>query len=167
MAKSIYYSSNSALSWKKTVPSWYRLAVRQRTDNFYTRRLRPEVKRLNLSLPHILFLTEKVPLSYTQFSTDKWYPFHIASLGRYIALNCCKCTVLKGTDSRFSACSFIKMLFFCRDMLYRLCKQYDHVILLSKNQSTLSPGSHLHLINLSICKYFKLINHGIKQSGQQ
>ena len=77
---------------------------------------------------------------------------HSYSLGRYIALNCCKCTVLKGTDSRFSACSFIKMLFFCRDMLYRLCKQYDHVILLSKNQSTLSPGSHLHLINLSICK---------------
>ena len=51
---------------------------------------------------------------------------------------------LKGTGSRFSACSFIKMLFFCWDMLYRLCKQYDHVIMLSKNQSVNSPGSHLH-----------------------
>ena len=57
---------------------------------------------------------------------------------------------------------YIKMLFFCRDMLYHLCKQYDHVIMLSKNQSAHSPGSHLHqermilsclhLINLNICK---------------
>ena len=60
--------------------------------------------------------------------------------------------LLKGTGSWLSACSFIKMLFFCRDILYRVCKQYDHVIMLSKNQSALSPGSHLHLINLNICK---------------
>ena len=33
------------------------------------------------------------------------------------------------TGSQFSACSFIKMLFFCQDMLYRLFKQYDHVII--------------------------------------
>ena len=33
---------------------------------------------------------------------------------------------VKGTGSRFSACTYIKMLFFCRDMLYHLCKQYDH-----------------------------------------
>ena len=46
----------------------------------------------------------------------------------------------KGTGSRLSACSFIKMLFYCRDMLYRQCKQYDHVIMLSKNQSALSPS---------------------------
>ena len=39
-----------------------------------------------------------------------------------------------------------KMLFFCRDMLYRLCKQYV------KNQSAHSPGSHLYLINSNICK---------------
>ena len=58
----------------------------------------------------------------------------------------------KGTGSRFKACSFIEMLFFCWDMLYRLCKQYDHVIMLSKNQSVHSPGSHLHLINWNICK---------------
>ena len=58
----------------------------------------------------------------------------------------------KGTGSRFSACSFIKMLFFCRDILYRLCKQYDHVIMLSKSQSAHSLGSHLHLINLNIFK---------------
>ena len=45
---------------------------------------------------------------------------------------------LKGTGSRFSACSYIKMLFFCWDMLYRLWKQYDHVIMLSKNQSAYS-----------------------------
>ena len=73
---------------------------------------------------------------------------------------------VRGTGSRFSACSFIKMLFFffCRDMLYRLCKQYDHVILLSKNQSAHSPGSHL--INLCANNY-KLINHVIKPPGQQ
>ena len=40
---------------------------------------------------------------------------------------------LKGTCSWFSACSFMKILFFCRDMLYHLCKEYDHVIMLSKN----------------------------------
>ena len=34
-----------------------------------------------------------------------------------------------------------------------LCKQNDHVIMLSKTQSAHSPGSHLHLINLNICKY--------------
>ena len=61
-------------------------------------------------------------------------------------------TILWGTGSRFSACSFIEMLFYCVDMLYRLCKQYYHVIMLSKNQSAHSPGSHLHLINLNICK---------------
>ena len=60
--------------------------------------------------------------------------------------------VIKGTGSRFSACSFIKVVFFCRGMLYRLCKKHDHVIMLSKNQSAHSPGSHLHLINLNICK---------------
>ena len=60
--------------------------------------------------------------------------------------------ILKGTGSWFSACSFIKMLFFCRNMLYRLCKQYDHVLMLSKNQSAYSPGSHLHLIDLNIFK---------------
>ena len=36
---------------------------------------------------------------------------------------------------------------FCRDMLYRLCKQCDHVIMLLRNPSAHSPGSHLHLIN--------------------
>ena len=70
----------------------------------------------------------------------------------------------KRTGSRFSACSLINMLFFCRDMLYRLCKKYDHVIMLSKNQSTNSPGSHLISLGANSCK---LINHGIKPSGQQ
>ena len=60
--------------------------------------------------------------------------------------------LLKGTGSRFSACSFIKMLFFCRDILYPLSKQHDHVIMLSKNQSAHSRGSHLHLISLNIWK---------------
>ena len=41
---------------------------------------------------------------------------------------------------------------FCWNMLYHLCKQNDHVIMLSKTQSAHSPGSHLHLINLNICK---------------
>ena len=46
----------------------------------------------------------------------------------------------------------------------RLCKQYDHVIMMSKNQSTHSPGSHLINLCANNCK---LINHGIKPSGQQ
>jgi len=33
----------------------------------------------------------------------------------------------KGTGSQFSTCSYIKMLFFCLDMLCLLCKQHDHV----------------------------------------
>ena len=50
---------------------------------------------------------------------------------------------LKGTGSRFSACSYIKMPFFCWDMLYRLWKQYDHVIMLSKSQSAYSSWQTL------------------------
>ena len=56
---------------------------------------------------------------------------------------------IKGRGSRFSAFSFFKMLFCCRGILYRVCKQYDHVVM---NQSAHSPGSHLHLIDLNICK---------------
>ena len=37
------------------------------------------------------------------------------------------CYAAKGTGSRFGACSFIKMLFFCPEMLYHLREQYDHV----------------------------------------
>ena len=71
---------------------------------------------------------------------------------------------VKGTGSRFSACLLTKVLFFCRDMLYRLWKQFDHVIMLSKNQSAHYPGSHW--INLG-ANSSKLINHGIKPVGQQ
>ena len=40
----------------------------------------------------------------------------------------------------------------------------DHVIMMSKNQSAHSPGSHL----INLCAHnCKLINHGIKPSGQQ
>ena len=35
---------------------------------------------------------------------------------------------LKGTGSRLSACSFVKMLVSCRDLVYRLYNQYDHVM---------------------------------------
>ena len=41
---------------------------------------------------------------------------------------------------------------------------YDHVVMLSKNQSAFSPGSHLINLGANSCK---LINHGIKASGQQ
>ena len=41
---------------------------------------------------------------------------------------------------------------------------YDHVVMLSKNQSAYSPGSHLINLGANSCK---LINHGIKPSGQQ
>ena len=46
----------------------------------------------------------------------------------------------------------------------RLCKQYDHVIMMSKNQSAHSPGSHFINLCANNCK---LTNHGIKPSGQQ
>ena len=42
---------------------------------------------------------------------------------------------------------------------------YDHVIMLSKNQSAHSPSSHL--INYLCANSFKLTNHGIKPLGQQ
>ena len=48
-----------------------------------------------------------------------------------------------------------------------ICKQYDRVIMLSKNQSAHSLGSHLHLIDLIFVNNCKLIVHGIKPSGQQ
>ena len=70
---------------------------------------------------------------------------------------------LDGKVSRFSVGSLIKMLFFCRDRLYRLCKQYDHVIMLSKNQSAHFPCCHLISLCANSCKF---INHGIKRSGQ-
>ena len=72
--------------------------------------------------------------------------------------------IIKGTCSRFSACLIIKMLFFCRDMLYLLYKQYDHVIMSSKNQYAHSPGSHFIKFCENNCK---LKTHGIKPSGQQ
>ena len=56
------------------------------------------------------------------------------------------------------------MLYFCQDMLYRLCKQYDHVIMLSKNQYALSLGIRLINFYANGCKF---INHSIKPSGQQ
>ena len=49
-------------------------------------------------------------------------------------------------------------------MLYRQWKQYDHVVMLLKNQSAHSAGSHLVNLGANSCK---LINHGIKSSGQQ
>ena len=42
--------------------------------------------------------------------------------------------------------------------------QYDHVIMLLKNQSAHSPGSYLINLGAISCK---LINHEIKPSGQQ
>ena len=70
----------------------------------------------------------------------------------------------EGTGSRFSACLLIKMMFFCRNILYRLWKQYDHVIIMSKKQTAHSPGSYLINLDAISCK---LINHGIKPWGQQ
>ena len=66
-------------------------------------------------------------------------------------------TILTGqVHGSAHACLFIKMLFFCCDMLYRLCKQHGHVIMMSKNQSVHSPGSHLIKLCANNCK---LINH--------
>ena len=59
---------------------------------------------------------------------------------------------IKGTGSYGSAHAHYKNALFCQDMLYCLCKQYDHVKMLSKSKSVHFAGSHLHLINLNICK---------------
>ena len=47
-----------------------------------------------------------------------------------------------------------------------ICKQYDHVIMLSKNQSAHSPGSHLHLINLNICKELVINPSDVEGGGK-
>ena len=60
-------------------------------------------------------------------------------------------TKFKGKGSRFRACSFMKMFFFCGDMLYRLRKQYDHVKMMSKNQSARTLLSWQSL-NQLMCK---------------
>ena len=74
---------------------------------------------------------------------------------------------VKGTGSRFSACLLTKVLFFCRKMLYRLCKQYDHVIMNCCQITNLhTPHTGSHLINLG-ANSCKLIKHGIKPLGQQ
>ena len=44
---------------------------------------------------YISLLSEKETLSYTVPSMDKWYPFHIHSLKRWIPLNCRKCMCSK------------------------------------------------------------------------
>jgi len=70
---------------------------------------------------------------------------------------------LKGQVHGFTAhASYSKCCIFCQDMLYHLCKQYNHVIMLSKNQSPHSPGIHLTNLCVNSCKF---INHGIKPSG--
>ena len=128
-----------------------------------------------------------------------YFPMKVAGGHIYCNSGNSRPQALKGTDSRFSVCSFIKMslsagtgklcifghlglvfiwscfvsrllfllyyvicapvltegtikMLFFWNMLYRLCKQYDPVIMLSKNQSEHSPGCHLRLINLNICK---------------
>ena len=72
------YSSNSALSSKETIPSWYRTAIRQRTDKSRMQRSTqqsfiqggspPKSKDLTFHILRIPFLTEKEslgPLSRT------------------------------------------------------------------------------------------------------
>ena len=44
---------------------------------------------------YIWLLAEKETLSYTVPSIDKWYPFHMHSLKRWIPLNCRKCMCSK------------------------------------------------------------------------
>ena len=63
--------------------------------------------------------------------------------------NECQKFWLKGTGSGFSACSFIKMLFFCRHMLYRLCKQYDHVIIMQ--------GTNVALVQIPASRFSPLL----------
>ena len=90
---------------------------------------------------------------------------------------------VKGTGSRFSACLFIKMLFFCQDTLYRLCEQYDHLVMKAAQYKFLILWSCHNVIKEPICTLtrqslaldqlkhlqiavIKLIKHGIKPSGQ-
>ena len=63
---------------------------------------------------------------------------------------------LKGTGSRFSACSFIRMLFSvwtrCTSAWTSSMQAIWSCHNVVKEQSAHPPGSHLHLINLNICK---------------
>ena len=54
---------------------------------------------------------------------------------------------LKGTGFTIQRMFIYQNAVSLPDMMYHLCKQNDHVIMLSKNQSAHSPGSHLHLTN--------------------
>ena len=75
-----------------------------------------------------------------------------------------KVSVLKGQVHGSAHAHLSKYCFFCCDRLCHLCKQHDHVIMMSKNQSAHTPGSHLINLCANNCK---LIEHGIKPSGQQ
>ena len=76
-----------------------------------------------------------------------------------------KISFFQGTGSRFSACSFIKMLFFCRDMLYRQWKQYIwwcHNVV--KESICTPPWQSLVLDQL---KYLQIAVNSMEYSGQQ
>ena len=120
-----------------------------------TFRLYSGCAQIRFHSPKVSFIAHLLAKNYTPFSKDNTKNLTTTALHLPIlrSVKCFAC--LEGTGSRLSACSFVKMLFFCLDMLYRLCKHCDHVIMLSKNQSSHSPGTHLHLINLNICKYSK------------
>ena len=67
-----------------------------------------------------------------------------------------KCFLLKGRVTRF-------IIYQNAVFLPRHAVSSMQVIMLSRNQSAHSPGSHLINLGPNICK---LINHGIKPSGQ-
>ena len=129
---------------------------------------KPISTNFKIGVPQLRSVTEIAPKrSFLCLSRNSiWYGFRVCSrVIRYcvkIALDFITKSLtftkravhvtFKGPGSRLSACSFVKMMFFCRDMVHRLCKQYVHVIMLSRNQSASSPDSHLHLINLNIYK---------------
>ena len=124
-------------------------------------------------LPSRLFLNRKNELN----RSNPWP--HLFTSSFYVSF----LSRVKGTGSRFSACLFIKMLFFCQDTLYRLCKQYDHLVMKAAQYKFLILWSCHNVIKEPICTLtrqslaldqlkhlqiavIKLIKHGIKPSGQ-
>ena len=92
-------------------------------------------------LPSRLYLNRKHELNRSnpwphQFTSS----FYVSFLSR-----------VKGTGSRFSACLFIKMLFFCQDTLYRLCKQYDLLVMKAAQYKFLILWSCHNVIKEPIC----------------
>ena len=76
----------------------------------------------------LIHTAKRLPSSFVKTETKVFVKVNLSYKTKTNQYNlaAASATRLKGTGSRVGACSFIKKLFFCPDMLYRLCEQYDH-----------------------------------------